>query len=239
MEKINLRYSIKNISIPSEKEYKLKLIEKTESFLKKMRWKAFFFINSKLPFKDDHNYINYGINSIKYSPQIKEMSSFEKDVIDLIKTIKFRKIKNTFQDKMKKDIKTIQMTNKTLIKGVKTSNMYKLSKEDYNHLLTNAITTTYKKADTKLKDKIYKEGKDVLRNHDVYDKIKINGSSGCFITLKDHKENFINNPTVRLLNPAKNEVGRISKIFLSQINNEVKNKLLVNQWQSTLNVTDW
>ena len=53
-----------------------------------------------------------------------------------------------------------------------------------------------------------------------YDKIKINGYSGCFITLKDHKENFINNPTVRLLNPAKNEVGRISKTISSQINNK-------------------
>ena len=62
----------------------------------------------------------------------------------------------------------------------------------------------------------------------------INGSSRCFIILKDHKVNFINNPTVRLLNPARSEVGRISKIILSQINNELKNKLLVNQWQSTL-----
>ena len=78
-----------------------------------------------------------------------------------------------------------------------------------------------------------------MRNHDVYDKIKINGSSACFITLKDHKENFINSPTVRLLNPAKNEVERISKIILSQVKNELKNKLLVNQFQSTLNVTDW
>ena len=78
-----------------------------------------------------------------------------------------------------------------------------------------------------------------MRNHDVYDKIKINGSSGCFISLKDHKENFINIPTVRLLNPAKNEVGRISKIILSQSNIELKNKLLVNQWQSTLIVNGW
>ena len=58
---------------------------------------------------------------------------------------------------MKKDIKTIQISNKTLIKADKTSNMYKLSKEDYNHLLTAAITTTYKKADTKLKDKMKRQ----------------------------------------------------------------------------------
>ena len=32
-----------------------------------------------------------------------------------------------------------------------------------------------------------------------------------FITLKDHKENFNNNPTISYMNPAKNELGRISK----------------------------
>ena len=37
-------------------------------------------------------------------------------------------------------------------------------------------------------------------------------------TLKDHKENFLNNPTVRLKNPAKNELGRISKARLDNIN---------------------
>ena len=58
------------------------------------------------------------------------------------------------------------MFNKMLLKADKTSNMYKLSKDEYNYLLTKSITTNYKKADTKLEDKINKEGKDVLRNHD-------------------------------------------------------------------------
>ena len=92
-----------------------------------MRWKALFFINSKLPFKGNNNCINHGANSIKCPLQMKKMASFEKGVIHLIKTMKFRKFKNTFQNKMKKDIKTIQMSNKTL---TKKSNMYKLSKED-------------------------------------------------------------------------------------------------------------
>ena len=117
------------------------------------------------------------------------------------------------------------MSNKRLIIAEKTLNRYKLLKEDYNHLLANAITTSCKMADTKLKDKINKEGKVFLRNHDVYDKIKIIGSFGSFIKLKDFKESFINNPTVRLLNPSKNEIGRISKIILSQINIQLKNKL--------------
>ncbi len=35
-----------------------------------------------------------------------------------------------------------------------------------------------------------------------------------FISLKDHKENFENNPKCRLINPAKSESGKLSKIIL-------------------------
>ena len=37
------------------------------------------------------------------------------------------------------------------------------------------------------------------------DRIEISGTGNSFITLKDPKENFLNRPTTRLLNPAKNE----------------------------------
>ena len=66
-----------------------------------------------------------------------------------------------------------------------------------------------------------------------------NGSNSCFIALKEHKENFNNNPTTRLINPAKNEVGRISKVILDQINSELKEKLKVNQWKSSKDVISW
>ena len=46
----------------------------------------------------------------------------------------------------------------------------------------------------------------------------VNRKQNCFITLEDHKPNFQNNPTVRLLNPAKNEHGRINKTILDKIN---------------------
>ena len=36
---------------------------------------------------------------------------------------------------------------------------------------------------------------------DIFDRIEINGTINCFITLTDHKENF----TTRLTNPAKSE----------------------------------
>ena len=49
------------------------------------------------------------------------------------------------------------------------------------------------------------------------------GKNNCFISLKGHKENFQNNPTVRLINPAKNKLGKISKVILDKINKNRQN----------------
>ena len=45
---------------------------------------------------------------------------------------------------------------------------------------------------------------------------------------KNHEPNFQNNPTVRLLNPAKNELGRINKTILDKINVNLRNSLHLN-----------
>ena len=55
METFNITYSKKNIPIPSENEYKLKLIMKTENSFKTMRWKALAFLG-KLKDSDKDNY---------------------------------------------------------------------------------------------------------------------------------------------------------------------------------------
>ena len=53
---------------------------------------------------------------------------------------------------------------------------------------------------------------------EILDRMDIITKNTYFITLKDHKENFLNNPTVRLMHPEKNELGRISKAILHNIN---------------------
>ena len=67
----------------------------------------------------------------------------------------------------------------------------------------------------------------------------INVENNCFITLKDHKENFLNNPTTRLINPAKNELGRISKVIIENINTQLRNIFKLNRWKSTVIVIKW
>ena len=61
----------------------------------------------------------------------------------------------------------------------------------------------------------------------------------CFITLKDHKPNFENNATTRLINPAKNEIGRISKMILENINKELRYKLQLEQWNKATAMINW
>ena len=46
---------------------------------------------------------------------------------------------------------------------------------------------------------------------------EIKCTSNCFITLKDHKENFVNHSTTKLINRPKNEIRRISKLILDKI----------------------
>ena len=61
----------------------------------------------------------------------------------------------------------------------------------------------------------------------------------CFITLKDHKENFIALPQCRLINPAKNDLGRVVKVKVERINNEIRHAKGVNQWRSTQDALSW
>ena len=86
-----------------------------------------------------------GIKSNKCPLQVKDLIVFEEDMVDLVNQIKFCKVKSNFQRKLNKDLKTIKSSNKTLTPADKTSNMYKLTKDEYNHLLENAVTATYKK----------------------------------------------------------------------------------------------
>ena len=62
----------------------------------------------------------------------------------------------------------------------------------------------------------------------------------CFITLKDHKEDFSENPKVRLINPTKPEVGRVAMKILDNVVKEIRamNKQF-KQAISTNDVIEW
>ena len=138
-------------------------------------------------------------------------------------------------------MKSIQQSNKTLTPADKTSNMYRLTKEEYNKMRRNAITSIYKKANGNIVKRINEKGKEIVKNSfdNIIDRMDVNAESNCFITIKDHKENFLNHPKVRLINPAKNELGRISKTILDNINIKLFETTKINQWKNTVSAIKW
>ena len=236
MDKHNFGYSTNNIPIADERQYKLKLVEKIEALIKRMRWKALFFEEKDSQNKSKNT---FGLKSDKTPPQMKSLDAFEKDLYKVAEKIKFRKINCQFQDKLNSDIKDIKSSKKTYTPADKTSNFYKLDKEQYEHLLHNSITKNYKKTNPDIDKTINEQSKLIANRKDILDRIQANGKEECFITLKDHKPNFENNTTTRLINPAKNEIGRISKVILENINKKLRNKLKLQQWNNTSTVINW
>ena len=57
--------------------------------------------------------------------------------------------------------------------------------------------------------------------------------------MKDHKPNFQNSPSCRLINPTKSEIGKISKQILEKIVSTVREKTKFNQWKNTQSVINW
>ena len=95
MEEFNMNYSDKNIPIPSQQDYKLHLISKTEKFIKRIRWKALEFLE-KL---DSTEKETYGFRSRNCPPIVKEVANFENDLMMIIKNIQVKYIKERFSNK--------------------------------------------------------------------------------------------------------------------------------------------
>ena len=98
-DKFNFGYSLKNISLPSQKEYVMQLIFSVETFVKNLRWRSYFFLNpQEKPSKE-----TYGFKSLKAAPKIKELQKLEDGMFDLVRNIEFKKFSNAFQRKLKED----------------------------------------------------------------------------------------------------------------------------------------
>ena len=101
------------------------------------------------------------------------------------------------------------------------------------------ITKTYKKVSPDMMNSIELEAKAIATKLHLDDRTNTTAKREAFISLKDHKPNFINNPTCRLINQAKSEMGKISKQLLDRINAKLVNNLKLNQWKNTKSVLSW
>ena len=157
----------------------------------------------------------------------------------MIDSIKFRSSQNKFQKKFKEDLKLINLSKNIFLSADKTQNFYEITKEGYEKIIHENVTEKYKKANMSLPKRINREARKIAKTFDVADRVDTMAKQECFLTLKDHKEDYRTNPKYRLLNPKKSQLGKISKQILQKINKTLRSKLNLNQWQNSAEVIDW
>ena len=235
MEKVNFDYSMKNIPLHSLKEYRLQLTDSVGKFVHNLRWTAFHFLNKTK--KQDKK--TYDFRSTRAAPVIPELKKFEESLYDLVRSVEPRRYHNSLLNKLEKDKAMISKEKKLIVSADKTSNFYKMENDDYQNLLETEIHKGYKKASEDDIAEGNKEQLDIVTNLEIDDRVYSTVKRPAFVTLKDHKANFREKPSVRLLNPTKPEVGRISKQILTSKIEELREKTGYHQWKNSFSVIDW
>ena len=211
MEQVNLGYSTKNIPVPDQKTYLNMLISSLEQGLHRMQWSALHFMNptAKQTTKQTFNFA-----TPLPAPNLDQLHDFKQGLIKIAENIEFTKHSNPLQEKLKKDIEEIKSSDKVLIGADKTANFYKIKPEEYDKMLKENITKDYKKANADIVEKLDKQDKAIAEKLDIADRMYKLTKREAHITVKDHKDDFRNNPKCRLINPTKPELGIVSKKIL-------------------------
>ena len=203
-----------------------------------MRWKAYFFLNT-INCSEKEGKEKYGFKTTKHSPHIKEMDKFEAEMIGMVKEIKFRKMRNNIQQKMYEDMRRFKESENIFVKSDKSGNLYEIEKEKYKQMMFKEMVKNYKKAPSDLEKELNNEAKMLAHRLGIVDRVEKYNTKNCFITIKDHKSDFKIHPECRLINPAKTQIGRISKIIVQEICDSLRLALNINQWRSTKDCIKW
>ena len=201
-----------------------------------MRWKALEFLRK---LNINNNTETYSFQSIRCPPEVEEISNFENDVLLMAKNIEFRKVNNSFQERLINDIKQTKNSDKVLLSIDKSRHAYSLGQKEYKKLLKENITKTYKKSDRRKVNNMNSHAKRITEKLPISGRIEKLHETEAYITIKDHKEDFPNKISCRLINPSKSSIGKISKGILDKINQQIQLNTNVNQWKDTPSVIKW
>ena len=168
-----------------------------------------------------------------------ELKAFEEDVYKLISNVEFRQVNNDFQTSMQETINAVKASKDIIIESDKTRNLYTIPVNEYKSTLKNTITKDYKKTVPVNVNTVNREAADLTFELGISDRVDEYVQAEAFVTVKDHKPNFPDRKEYRLLNPAKSNVGRISKSILKSAVDNVKKATGLNLWQSSDQVIQW
>ena len=170
MEKVVFGYSLKNISIPGKQEHVLRLTHSISHFINRFGFK---------------------------SPSIDGLKDFEGKLIDLIQNVETKRVKNDVQDTLRRDAEKVRNDVKLYISADKTTNFYKMDNHAYNDLLKKKFTNDYKKTHSDTVAKTNEKQIEIVTKLDLDDRVFATQKRDAYITIKDHKANYLNDTSTR------------------------------------------
>ena len=114
-------------------------------------------------------------------------------MLDLVQNIEFRDTSHhlsSFQQNLKSGIKRIRDDNLVYIKGDKTTNYHKMTKENYERFKDQNIQKAYKKCPTAEVNKLIKDEKKIATDLGIGDRMDKPPEIESYLHLKDHKPNL-------------------------------------------------
>ena len=136
-------------------------------------------------------------------------------------------------------MRKIKNSSEVLVSADKTTNLYRISRDNYKEMLRDNISKTYKPAGVGVKQAIDRDAGRIATELGIAERVEICATKVAYITLKDHKQNFWNRPACRLINPAKSEIGIVSKHIVEQLNSDIRAATGLKQWRNTQSVINW
>jgi len=109
----NFSYSTKNILLASKTKYLQTLIDKTESLIQQMRWKAFFFLHNHDINNNDKE--TYRFKSKRPPQHASVLDEFKDNMLNMIQRAEFktnRAAKDSLQGKLNNDKETYRFKSK-------------------------------------------------------------------------------------------------------------------------------
>ena len=170
MNRILFDYSLKNIGVPSKATYRLRLIEKVESVVTRMRWKVDFFLNGQSKYERNI----FGLKSKKSLPLLKEMKGFEEDlalIVERLIKVSRTNVNEPFLTKIN-DLKKVNSSYNMYIFADKTRNLYETTPDQYDKILKDNITKSYKLDETNISNNVNEDLRDIDIDHSIDNVLK-------------------------------------------------------------------
>ena len=97
------------------------MVEKVESFVRRLRWKAYQFCKENRENNSDQCK-NFGFKTVVTPPQNEDLNAFENDTYDMIRNVEFTNIRSKFLDHLNRAVESIRSSKKVLVFAEKVQN---------------------------------------------------------------------------------------------------------------------